>query len=60
MSVPTPWHSLPCGPERDAIWAERWTESLEQALHRLGRSHEDLRIARKVAVWDDRTRFRTP
>jgi putative transposase len=41
----------PCGPERDAIRAARWAQALELALLRLGRTREDLRIARKGADW---------
>lgn len=41
----------PCGPERDAIREEKWRQALDQALGQLGRDPDDLRVARKGAVW---------
>ena len=41
----------PCGPQRDAIRAERWQQALRQVLARAGRGPEDLTIARKGADW---------
>jgi putative transposase len=40
-----------CGPERDAIRAERWRQALESALGRRFRTRDDLRVARKGAEW---------
>lgn len=40
-----------CGPERDALRAERWQRTLTQALIRISRTPEDLRAARKGADW---------
>lgn len=42
---------VPCGRERDAIQAVRWGQVLGQALGRLGRTREDLRVARKGEPW---------
>jgi putative transposase len=41
----------PCGPQRDALRAERWRLVLDEALARAGRTREELRIARKGAGW---------
>ena len=41
----------PCGAERDAIRAERWRQALEASLRRIGRTREDLMVARKGADW---------
>jgi REP element-mobilizing transposase RayT len=40
-----------CGPERDAIRAQRWQQALTEGLERMGRQRRDLKIARKGADW---------